>query len=243
MRALTQVDFLALWESGQALHPLDQGLLAIHAAFPETQQHDNAADWPIGRRNRALAEMRLACFGPALRGWTSCRQCADNLEFQLDGRVLAESHAPEPGETIVVNGRAFRLPTSRDLARIAAEQDPIGASMLLLERCRLDDDAEPPNRTAPTIGWTEQDLDAIGERIAVADPLAEIMLHFDCPTCGESFEESLDLPTFLWAEIEARAKRLLLDVHSLATAYGWSEAEILSLNPARRQFYLEMVHA
>jgi hypothetical protein len=75
MLALTQADFLALWESGRALHPLDQGLLAIDAAISEAQ-HDSAADWPIGRRNRVLAEMRLACFGPALRGWTSCGQCA-----------------------------------------------------------------------------------------------------------------------------------------------------------------------
>jgi hypothetical protein len=35
----------------------------------------------------------------------------------------------------------------------------------------------------------------------------------------------------------------MLDVHTLASAYGWSESEILSLNPARREFYLEMVRA
>ena len=79
--------------------------------------------------------------------------------------------------------------------------------------------------------------------MALADPLGEIMLHFDCPACGTSFEESLDLSTFLWAEIEARAQRLLLEVHTLAVAYGWSEAEILSLNAARREIYLEMVRA
>ena len=91
--------------------------------FPATQP-ESAADWPIGRRNRALVEMQLACFGPALRGWTSCRRCADKLEFALDGRALAESPLPEQGEPIVVSGRTFRLPTSRDLARIAAEDDP-----------------------------------------------------------------------------------------------------------------------
>ena len=91
--------------------------------------------------------------------------------------------------------------------------------------------------------WTEEDLDAIGDQMALADPLGEIMLHFDCPECGKSFDDSLDLPTFLRAEIEGRAKRLLREVHTLASAYGWSEAEILSLNPARRQFYLAMVRA
>jgi len=242
MLALTQADFLALWESGRALHPLDQGLLTVHAALSETQD-GSVADWPIGRRNRALAGLRLACFGPALRGWTSCRQCSEKLEFELDGRALAENELPQYHEPIVVNGRAFRLPTSRDLAQIAAEHDPIAAAMLLLERCRVDGRAAAEDRAAPATDWTEEDIDAVGEKMALADPLAEIMLHFDCPACGTSFEESLDLSTFLWAEIEARAQRLLLAVHTLATAYGWSEAEILSMNAARREFYLEMVRA
>ena len=242
MLALSQADFLALWERGRTLHPLDQGLLTVCAALSEAQDN-SAADWPIGRRNRALAELRLACFGPRLRGWTSCRQCAEKLEFELDGRALAESELPQYRQPIIVNGRAFRLPTSRDLAQIAAEQDPIAAAMLLLERCRVDGRAAAEDGAAQATDWTEEDINAVGEKMALADPLAEIMLHFDCPACGASFEESLDLSTFLWAEIEARAQRLLLEVHTLATAYGWSEAEILSLNAARREFYLEMVRA
>ncbi len=241
MRALTHADFLALWEIGKTLHPLDWGLLAVNTMFPTTQP-DNAADWPIGRRNRALVEMQLACFGPALRGWTSCRGCADKLEFTLDGRALAESPLPEQGAPIVVNGRGFRLPTSRDLALIAAEADASTAAVALVEMCRINGDAGPVEQSFSTvIDWTEEDLDAIGDKMARADPLGEIMLHFDCPECGELFDDSLELPTFLRAEIEGWARRLLREVHTLAAAYGWSEAEILSLSPARRQFYLEMV--
>ena len=243
MRAVTQADLLALWESGRALHPLDWGLLAVNTMFPGTQP-DSAADWPIGRRNRALVEMQLACFGPALRGWTSCRRCADKLEFALDGLALTESPLPKQGEPIVVSGRTFRLPTSRDLARVAAGGDPRKAVVALVEMCRINGEAGPVEQSFSTeIDWTEEDLDAIGDKMALADPLGEIILHFDCPECGESFDDNLDLPTFLRAEIEGRAKRLLREVHMLASAYGWGEAEILSLNPARRQFYLEMVLA
>jgi hypothetical protein len=91
--------------------------------------------------------------------------------------------------------------------------------------------------------WSEEEIEAVGERMAAADPLAEILLRFDCPSCGASFDESLDLTSFLWAEMEGRAKRMLLEVHTLASAYGWSEAEILSLSPARREVYLEMARA
>jgi hypothetical protein len=256
MGALTQGDFLALWESGRTLHPLDRGVLAVHAAFPETRR-ESVADWPLGRRNRALAQMRCLHFGTRLRGWTACRQCGDKLEFEMDGRALAEQAAPEPSkpgnqdgqdEQIVVSGQVFRLPTSRDLALIAGERDSRAAAIRLLKHCRVGDSTIPDSRSdldepQSLEAWTEDELDAVGERMAEADPLAEILLSFECPACGDTCQEPLDLAAFLWEEIEGRAKRLLLDIHALASAYGWSEAEVLSLSEARRQCYLEMVQA
>jgi hypothetical protein len=53
----------------------------------------------------------------------------------------------------------------------------------------------------------------------------------------------LDIERFLWAKINAVARRLLHEVHILAQVYHWSEAEILALTPTRRQFYLEMAQA
>jgi len=52
---------------------------------------------------------------------------------------------------------------------------------------------------------------------------------------------TFDIASFFWAEICVQAKRLLREVHTLARAYGWREMDILSMSPARRQFYLEMV--
>ena len=56
-------------------------------------------------------------------------------------------------------------------------------------------------------------------------------------------EEALDAGGFVWAEIESRARRVLWEVHTLASAYGWSESESLALGDRRRAVYLEMVHA
>jgi rubredoxin len=237
MRAFTHADFLSLWERGRGLHPLDQGLLAIRAAFPEAGE--DAADWPLGQRNRALAEMHCSYFGHALEGWTSCPQCGEKLEFNMDGRALAQGPQSQHAEPIVIRGKSFRLPTSRDLAIVAQERgaapDPDAAAARLLRVCRVDggDDAGQT--------WSEEELEEAGEKISAADPLAEIVLNFQCPVCEATCQESLDLPTFLWAELEVRARRLVLDVHALASAYGWSESEILSLSDTRRQLYMEMV--
>jgi hypothetical protein len=233
MRALSSPDFLDLWERGCSLHPVDQGLLALSAALPKSSQ-DILADWPLGRRNQALAALRCSCFGRILKAWTSCNRCGEKLEFELDGEAWADSS--DPVESIVVKGHSFRPPTSRDLARAAEEGDAGYAVRRLLTGC-LADSADSLD------GLGEEDLQEIGERMAAADPLAETRLTLHCPECGEEWEESLDIVRFFWAEIEARAKRALFEIHTLASAYGWSEREILSLSETRRALYLERILA
>ena len=71
MRALCNEEFLELWESGRRLHELDRALLTIQASFPEAAEQ-KPADWPLGRRNQALAQLRTLYFGRQLQGWTVC---------------------------------------------------------------------------------------------------------------------------------------------------------------------------
>jgi hypothetical protein len=238
MRALSSPDFLDLWERGYGLHPVDQGLLALSAALP-AESPEGLADWPLGRRNRALVRLRCSCFGPRLKAWTSCKGCAEKLEFELDGEAWGASvwgNSLDQIKPIVVKGRSFRPPTSRDLARTVGAADLSSAIRRLLIGCLMDA-ADSLEELA------EEDLREIGEQMAAADPQAETRLTLHCPECGKQWEESLDIVGFFWAEIEARAKRVLFEIHTLASAYGWSEREILSLSEPRRALYLERVLA
>jgi hypothetical protein len=235
MNTLSSADYLEVWERGLRLHPQDRALLALGAALPQTTC-ESVADWPLGRRNRALLELCQACFGPNLQGRISCPQCGKDLEFQVEHRALLGQVAEGSGDaTIVVKGQSFRLPTTRDLVRVVSEPEPRSAVIQLVESCRT--------YSSGCATWQDEELEEIGERMASADPLAEIRLKYDCAECGHQWGESLDIVAFLWLEIEARAKRLLMEIHTLATAYGWSEKEILSLSEPRRRLYLEMVRA
>jgi hypothetical protein len=233
MRALSNADILSVWERGSRLHGLDQGLLVLSAAFPEAPS-ESLADWPLGRRNRALAALHCACFGPTLRGWLPCSRCGEKLEFEMDGRAIV-GEAGEEGtiEPIVVVGHRFRVPTSRELALAAQASDAQTAEIRMLEACRLDAGAR--------VDWSPGEQEAIGLKLAAADPMAETRLAFHCPSCGNDWHDTLEIAAFLWAEIEGRAKRLLWEVHAIAAAYGWTEKEILALSSARRALYFEMV--
>jgi len=174
------------------------------AAFPESQcESESVADWPLGRRNCALAQLRCACFGRWLRGWTACEQCGERLEFEVDGNALAASNVGNIDESIEVQGDVFRLPTTRDLARIAGEHGQSVAAVHLMEQCMISNTSQHLGaRRLDEQKWTEEELDAIGERMAQADPLAEILLHFECPVCSHAFDLCLDLAAFLWSELE-----------------------------------------
>ena len=234
MRTFSSVDCLNLWESGADLHPLDQALLALGAALPDTPQ-DTLVDWPLGRRNRALFELHRSCFGSRLAAWAACARCQEKMEFTVDsGEVMAQAKDPEQEATVAFRTKSYRLPTSRDLALALADAaDPQTTAVRLLESCRL----TPCEAGA----WSGEEIAEIGELMAAADPASETRIALRCPACGHEQNEVLDIATFFWAKIAALAKRLLREVHALASAYGWTEAQVLSLSAARRSLYMEMV--
>ena len=68
--------------------------------------------------------------------------------------------------------------------------------------------------------------------MAELDPLADVRLNLHCPDCAQEWEAGFDIVSFIWAELNAWARRLLGEVHELALTYGWSEAEILADFPS-----------
>ena len=75
----------------------------------------------------------------------------------------------------------------------------------------------------------------------IADPGIDVVFDIACPDCGAVTPSAFDATGFVWRDIEALALRLFSEVATLARAFGWSEAETLSLTSRRRARYVEMV--
>ena len=133
----------------------------------------------------------------------------------------------------------FCLPNSLDLAQVVRCGDVTAARNLLVQRCVLQ--ASRDDGAVAVAALPEAVLTTLVESMGQFDPQAEIQLNLTCPACGQSWSVMFDIVSFFWSEICMQAKRLLREVHTLARAYGWREADILSMSAARRQFYLEMV--
>jgi hypothetical protein len=125
-----------------------------------------------------------------------------------------------------------------DLAAAAIAGDVPAARRLLLQRCIL-----PTQDGAPSVDdeWSESTLEAVAERFARTETQADITLDVTCEACAYHWQLAFDIASFLWSEVSALVRRYLRDVHTLAWAYGWSEADILAMSPVRRQFYIESV--
>ena len=124
------------------------------------------------------------------------------------GRSRGASRGDDVDGPIVVDGRSFRLPTSRDLAVAAPRAIRFGHRSAL---SKIVASTAPFRRFIHHIGdgaraWSAEDLEDNRDRMAQADPLAEMRLALTCPKCATQWEETLDIASFVWEEIEARAR-------------------------------------
>ena len=242
MRPLSAHDILHIWEWGQGQHPVDRALTFLVAASPEITR-DELAALSVGQRDARLLTLRQQTFGSTFHGFAECPQCAKSLEFAV---AVAEIRASEPssGERaleLVTDGLElrFRLPNSWDLAAVAGCEDAATARHLLVQRCVLQ--VSRDGMPVPAGELAVEVTTGLATRMVDCDPQAEVLLDFQCPACGHRWQMIFDIVSFFWAEICAQAKRLLREVHTLARAYGWCEADILAMTAARRQSYLDMV--
>lgn len=243
MYPLAARDLIRVWEWGGERHPVDRALALLVLACPERAWEDLVA-LTIGQRDALLLTLRELTFGPRLDSFAECPECGEYLEFAINAGELRAADAGEPVEpelTLELEDfeAQFRLPDSLDLAAVAHCDDVDTARDMLVRRCVLQARQGKADVTAADLPGAV--VAALAARMAACDPLSEVQLDLCCPECGHSWPALLDIVSFFWTEISDQVKRLLRQVHALAHAYGWREADILAMSGQRRQLYLDMV--
>lgn len=244
MMSLSRPQLLTIWERGRNQHPVDQALTILNFASPD-QTRDELAQLSIGQRDTLLLSLREQLFGETLHCAGACPDCNEPIDISFSVKeIQTQSTAPEHREAEMTWDDikiGLRLPNSWDLAAIASCANEHNAGKVLIERCLVSIIRNGFPITANEL--SEEVMRKTEQAIAELDPQAEILLDLNCPECGTQWQQLFDIVNFLWIEISAQAKRLLQEVHILASAYGWTETDILKLSDIRRQIYLEMASA
>jgi hypothetical protein len=234
------MDVLALWERGAGERRSRRALALLTGASPEVPEEELGA-LAVGRRDASLLQLREQLFGDAFTGVTSCPRCTEEIELTFDASEVRRKAAEATSFQMAVDRFeiAARLPDTYDLARIEAMNDLDSARAALLAACVAN--ASRDGRAVAAAELPSHVVEAISARMAELDPQADVALDVSCPNCAHAWREPFDIAAFLWTELSVAARRLLLEVHQIAAAYGWSEGEILRLSPARRNAYIEML--
>jgi len=232
VRAPDPLPLLTTWERGTREDPLERALTLVSAATGLTR--DEAAATDVGSREVLLARLLTTIAGGLAWAGAACGGCGEQLDVPVDLAAVARLPVHERGERFhaAVDGGAvsFRLPTTADLRMLPAA-DPVEGRRILLARCVGRPSGEISDLVAAAV-------EAAMERVS---PGGAVEVVIGCPTCATATTAALDVTALLWPEIEARALALMADVHALATAYGWTETDVLGLSPQRRAVYLTMV--
>jgi len=257
---ITASSLLALWDHGQRADTTQRALTLLCEAWPQFDR-DAWARLPIGRRDLWLVALQESLFGDTIDALADCPACGEALETCFS---TAEIRAT-PADAGDDDGEAawhwhwggytldVRLPTSGDLLSVVDEAgrddgghgddaaaDGARVTGLLL-RCvgsvRCEGDEVSVQSLPPGL------VDALQAEMARRDPGADPRIGLVCAACGHRFESRFDIVGHLWSEIDEWARRTLREVHRLASAYGWTEREILGLSAARRRHYIELVSA
>lgn len=251
MRRLTAIDMLSVWEQGLNHPPLYRALLLLMSTHPELEPNE-IAEWSIGRRDQHLLQLRKQLFGDSLKNSCLCPQCSERIEWQNSvNDILIDKQVNDAEYVLDVDTYKirFRLPNSLDIAAVINIEDKDKAQTDLLKRCVLGvtNKGKEMFRTTlpnkPTSQLPNKVVEALSRRVEFLDPLAEIVIDLTCPACAHRWDALFDISRFLWSELNTWAESTIQMIHVLASAYGWSEQEILTLSPVRRQLYLGMLRS
>jgi hypothetical protein len=240
MPAIAAADLLEAWEQGQRLLLPSRALVVLAARGWGREALDRLS---VGQRDALLIELRAQVFGSHVVSIADCPACSERLELAFDLRDISMPPPGDPTEAFELACEGYTLlarpPSAGDLEAL----DPVGGlderRAALLRRCVLG--ARSGEQAIATEDLPAPVVAQLAAHLAAADPQADVQLALDCPACGHAWSALFDIVSFFWRELDAWARRTLRDVHTLAWAYGWREAEILGLSVERRAFYLELV--
>ena len=255
---------LRLWECGLGQPPGARGEALLRAL-----SEDIEPALTLGECNTRLVALHADLFGRELELISHCPACGTVVQFNADCEALAaqmwqRSENTEP-HRLEAQGHIieFRLPNSADIAsasatvtatttRIATLADDEDTftdtftdaftdafTQALLDRCVLSCTLD--GATVPTHEVPAPALDALSQHMETLDPGASVSFALACPQCAIRWQAPLAIGELVWQKVRAAAERVLLDIDVLARAYGWTEREVLRLNPLRRAAYLQMV--
>lgn len=219
--------------SGGAPRQADRVLLGLlgELAAAGADRPDAVALDTLGMRNQRLLRLHRQHCGPRLEACARCPACAEQIEFDVPTEAVL-GLPPTAADAFVEIGNArLRLPRIADLVRLEQETADEPVPLRLARLCLIEG--------APRLDAAL--LARLGEAFDQADPAANIALALSCSECGADFPVAVDVAPLVADAFARLADRLLRDIDTIASAYGWGEDAVLALPRERMRQYVALI--
>jgi hypothetical protein len=168
----------------------------------------------LGEGDRRLLALHRAITGKDLEVAVECDACETVSVATLSPETVPPH---EPRSALLGPGAGLRQPTYGDL--VGLPDDAGTAEAELLARCTV---GTPPRP-------------ASSEQLALVDDALTGPVEVACVECGRLLESAADVQQLVLENLQRCALALDLELHLLASRYGWSLAEIEGLPDDRRR--------
>lgn len=246
MHPISAEQLLLIWQQVHSYSMLPKTLLLLEMITPESKKTDVGL-LSIGQRDTRLLQLRKYLFGSTLHNTTICPECNTKMEWDMDLQdlIIQEVDNSEFSleHTIEVDNFKirFRLPNSKDILMILSKDDDKSKSNALINNCILEIKAINSNNKIKSI--PKKIIRTLAEKIPELDPAADIRMNITCPSCENRWMVVFDIMSYLWWEIDNWVQKTLQEVYILASAFGWSEKDILNMDAERRHIYIGMIRS
>lgn len=235
IRCPSTAELISTWESSLGRPGHERALLLLGRAVAGGAGGE-LAHCSVGRRDSLLFQLRRMLFGEELNSLVRCPYCEAEAEMAFAVVDIWSDDQPfaEGAGVLEMAGMRieFRAPDSTDLEAASHMPTVDAARQCLLDRCILS--TTPGSRES----LPDSVIAAVAGAMAARDAGVDRRIVVVCPECGESWEEIFDIAAWLSHEIAGFVRRIVREVHALASVYGWREEDILAMTPMRRQLYL-----
>lgn len=203
--------------------------------------------WTVSERLQGLLAIANASTGASTAAVAVCSNadCREQIELQLGLSSFADEEPANQFDWLSPDDEKIscRLPTGQDqLAwqnHTQAGQDAQNNDESWLAKRLIEDRSKQSTPVQLPDTW----IDSLGVALNAADPLTALDIDVSCPFCHQSLRVDVDLEHLLIEGLRLQQRRLIEQIHRLASSYHWSESDIASLPRWRRERYLTRVTA
>lgn len=190
----------------------------------------------VGDRQFLMRELAAQIDADPIWVHLNCGSCDGKMDvcFRYADLPVKNATAEFPEFTLRLGKKSLRVrvPNGADQEAIAALPHSEPALAFLLQRIAL-----PTGKNSVDFSWDATAAQAVEAAVEAAAPELGTTLVAPCPHCAAENQVAVDLYAF----IGRAGREWLMEIHQIASAYHWTEEQILALPPPRRKYYLALI--